>query len=219
MVNFNFLKPGKKKPGTSNKATPSKNPVKKPVKKQSKKKVYPVYHNPIDKPLTDKELLFIKYYPQLKFNGAKAAEKAGYSKESARSKASQLLTKVNVQEAIEKEKRAIMDRAKLTQDMVIQELRKIGFSDIKDYISIGPGGISIKNLKDIDTRALSSASTKMTATGFRNTEFKLHNKVQALELLGRYFGTWNESNKFEIDLKNFKVIFADIDFDKKEVKK
>ena len=99
--------------------------------------------------------------------------------------------------------------------MVLAEFRKICFSDIKNYVNIGPKGIKIKDLKDVDTGALSGASMKVSK-GSLNIDFKMHNKVQALELLGRYFGTFNESNKFQIDWKNVKIVRPDISFEKKE---
>lgn len=51
--------------------------------------------------LTAKERLFVEAYCGNGFNGTKAAIEAGYSERTARSKASQLLTKVNVQDYIQ----------------------------------------------------------------------------------------------------------------------
>jgi phage terminase small subunit len=166
------------------------------------------------KRLTEKEKLFVKYYPQMKFNAVKAYIKAGYSKNGARQSAYKLLTYSYIQKAIEKVTKRIMEKADLTQDMVIEELRKIAFSDIKEFMDIGPKGIKIKDLKDIDTSVISSADMRVSKFGL-HVGIKLHKKVDALELLGKHFGAFNESNKFQLDLKNLKVTFANIDFEKK----
>lgn len=166
------------------------------------------------KKLTDKELLFIKYYP-ISYNGTKSAIKAGYSKKTARQIATNLLSKVYIQKEIKKSLNKITDKLELTQEKVIQELMKVGFSDVKNYIDIGPKGIKIKELKDIDTKALGAASMKISK-GSLNIDFKLHNKEKALELLGRHLGTFNEGNKFEVDWKNVKIIRPNISFKKKD---
>ena len=59
-------------------------------------------------------------------NGTKAAERAEYSKKTARSKASQLLTKVNIQDRIAELKAIRSERTQVTQDMVIKELLILG---------------------------------------------------------------------------------------------
>jgi phage terminase small subunit len=171
------------------------------------------------KKLTEKERikLFIRYYPKLKFNGTKAAIEAGYSKKSARAKASQLLAKVNVQKAIKKQLDNRLAKIDLNQDSVLLELKKIGFSDIKDYVNIDSKGVTLKDLEYIDTSAVQSIKVTKTKRT-KKLDFKMYNKINALELLGRHFNTFNDSGKLEIDLSNFKVIFANIDFVKPEEK-
>lgn len=58
------------------------------------------------KGINDRQALFVRYYLEL-LNGEKAAIKAGYSKKSARSTASEYLAKPNIQAAIRK----VMDEA------------------------------------------------------------------------------------------------------------
>ena len=169
------------------------------------------------KKLTEKEKLFIKYYPKLKFNGTKSAIAAGYSKKTANRIASQLLTKLDIQKAIKKNIDNRLARIDLSQESILSELKKVGFSDIKDYINIDSKGMTLKDLDYVDTSAISSIKvTKFKKT--TNIDLKMYNKLHSLELLGKHFDMFNETNKFEIDLSNFKVIFANIDFKKKEEK-
>ena len=68
--------------------------------------------------LTAKQKLFCETYVSNNFNGAQAAIAVGYSKNSSRSMGSQLLTKLNVQNYIEKlkEKNDYDDIVYLTPD-------------------------------------------------------------------------------------------------------
>jgi len=140
----------------------------------------------MEKKLTEKEKLFVKYY-LLSFNGTQAAIKAGYSRKTAGVIASQNLTKLNIQREVKRGVKRIVDKIDLNQDVVLAELMKIAFADIRDYIKIGPKGIKIKDLEDVDTKAISSAGMRVTKKSL-NVDFKMHNKEKALELLGRYLG-------------------------------
>ncbi|GAG89442.1 unnamed protein product, partial [marine sediment metagenome] len=81
-------------------------------------------------------------------NGTKAAERAKFGKKSARSKASQLLTKVNIQERIAELQAARAKRTEISQDRVLKELACLGHSNIKDYVKHAADGFI--QFKDID---------------------------------------------------------------------
>jgi len=75
------------------------------------------------KALTKKEKSFVEAYcGECKFNGSKAAIIAGYSAKTARSKASQLLTKVNIQEYIEMFMTQATEKALCTTEDVVNGL-------------------------------------------------------------------------------------------------
>jgi phage terminase small subunit len=66
-----------------------------------------------ESPLSPREARFALEYV-VDFNGAEAARKAGYAKKAAHVQASQLLTRPNVQAAVERAKQEWMERAALT---------------------------------------------------------------------------------------------------------
>ena len=78
-------------------------------------------------------------------NQTKAAERAKYSKKTARSKASQLFTKVNIQERIAELKEERAKRMEVTQDRILEELAILGYSNIKDYIKASTDGFIVNN--------------------------------------------------------------------------
>lgn len=71
--------------------------------------------------LTDKQRIFVDEY-LIDLNGTRAAIRAGYSEKSAREIASQNLTKLNIQKAIEKAFNERKARVLVTQDDVVNGL-------------------------------------------------------------------------------------------------
>lgn len=70
---------------------------------------------------------FCKEYV-IDLNGTRAAIAAGYSKKTARSKASQLLTKGNIKARIAELQKDTAKKLDLTAEIVLAELKKIGFN-------------------------------------------------------------------------------------------
>lgn len=144
-------------------------------------------------------------------NGAKAAERAKYSKKTARVQASQLLTKLNIQERIAELKAKRSERTQVNQDMVIKELLILALSDIEDYAEVvnqyGIDRIKLKLFKDMNpgvTRAIKSISEHVTKDGVQ-LKFKLHGKEKALELLGKHIGMFVD--KFDVGDNLKKVMY------------
>lgn len=145
-------------------------------------------------------------------NATRAAQRAKYSKKTARIKASQLLTKVNIKKRIIELKKERAERTKIDQDQVIEELAIIGFSDLKNHIDIDPltGAIRIRGFEDMpegSSRVLKSIKEdrviKEDADGKKTTvydkvKFELWDKPKALEMIGRHLAMF-------IDRTNLKV--------------
>ena len=150
--------------------------------------------------LTKKQSMFIEEY-LVDLNATQAAIRAGYSRDTARSQGQRMLTKVDIKEAIQK---AIDDRSKrveVTADRVLQELAKIGFADIKDYMSFRTtktivdhsedGGpvvdyghvVELKDSDQVDGAPIAEVQLKDGTL-----KFKLHDKVKALEGCARHLG-------------------------------
>jgi len=128
-------------------------------------------------------------------NGTKAAERSKYSKKTARSKASQLLTKVNISARIAELKEIRSERTVINQDMVLKELKILAESDIRDYLDVvkeysgsKDGRVKLKvfaEMKGNATRAIKSISEHITKDGIQ-LKFTLHGKEKSLEILARH---------------------------------
>lgn len=142
---------------------------------------------------------------------ATRAYKVAYSRckkdETASVNGSKLLRNTKVQEYISKKQKEIEKRTEVTQDMVIQELAKIAFLDIRKlYTENG----QLKNIADIDSDvagAISSLETLEEYDGYGDNrekigdtkKVKVLDKTKALELLGRHLGMFND--KLDVNIK------------------
>ncbi len=68
--------------------------------------------------------------------------------------------------------------------MVVDELRKIGFANMADYVSVD-GDLDFAALTRDQTAALSEVSIENLGDGAKRVKFKLHDKQAALVSLGR----------------------------------
>jgi hypothetical protein len=73
-------------------------------------------------------------------NATQAAIRAGYSAKSARVVGCRSITKANIAAAIEKDRTKRAERTELTQDWVVEELRKIAAANMCDYMKSTPAG-------------------------------------------------------------------------------
>jgi len=155
----------------------------------------------MEKQLTRKMERFAQEYVT-DLNGTQAAIRAGYSPKTAKSKASDLLKDPRVQAAVEARLQELAERAKMTQEQVFQELVKVAKADMSTFAEWGPGGVVLKDSKDLrpeDTAAVSEISQTVTDAG-GTRRIKLHDKLKALELLGRYFAMFSDNVNLKKDV-------------------
>lgn len=152
---------------------------------------------------------------------ATRAYKVAYSTckkdDTARANGSRLLANANIQEYITEKMKERELRTEITQDMVINELAKIAFFDIKEIYNDNG---TLKNIKEIGKKtsgAISSIKTLQKAEAMKisittdeqnsndvpiehiqeqTVELKTNDKVKALELLGKHLGMFKEQVKF-----------------------
>lgn len=149
--------------------------------------------------LTDKQRRFVQEY-LIDLNATQAAARAGYSEKTAYSIGQENLKKPEVLAAIQGAIDERSERTKITQDMVLKELAKLGFSDMRKFTQWGSGGVRLKDseeLSDEDAACIAEVSEVTTLNG-GSIKFKLHDKKGSLELLGKHLGMFHE----KIDIKH-----------------
>jgi len=188
----------------------------KPVKKGAKpalkvSKSAPKVSKPVAKPtLTAKQQLFVLEYLVDK-NATQAAIRAGYSKRTAKQTGTENLSKPIIKTEIDAELEKQKARITFTADQVLEELARIGLSDMSDFIEIDEGGairaLPLNTLAEGKSRIIKKVKEKRTIKSTpegdqildSTYEFELCDKVKSLELLARNMGLLHD--KQEIDLK------------------
>ena len=146
--------------------------------------------------LTAKQRLFVAEY-LTDFNATQAAIRAGYSRKTARFIGAENLTKPNIAGAIEE---ALEERLKalgVTSYRVLEELSKLGFSDIRNYVKWGSASVKLIDSDELgDEAAPAVAEVTQTPTQYGNSiKFKLHDKKGSLELLGKHLKLFTDKRE------------------------
>ena len=156
--------------------------------------------------LTPKQERFVQEY-LVDLNAAAAAIRAGYSSKTAKSIGQENLTKPDIQSAIQKAMQARAQRTEITQDMVIQELAKLGFFDIRKLFGDDGKPLEISKLDDDTAAALVGLDVQDVADSDGNyigflKKYKMADKIRALELLGKHLGAFEPQNKQQTEIED-----------------
>lgn len=173
--------------------------------------------------LTAKQQRFVDEYLK-DLNATQAAIRAGYSKKTADQQASRLLTNVKVREYLAERQDDRSKRTEITQDMVLRELAKIGFSDIRKVVRWGETQVRMVDGEDdgpedmvpyhglalIDSAEVDDATAAAIAEVSQSRDglkVKLHDKKGALVDIGRHLGMFAPPGHADLDteLKRIEV--------------
>lgn len=144
--------------------------------------------------LTPKQERFVQEY-LVDLNATAAAKRAGYNSKTAYSIGQENLKKPEIQSAIQEAKINLQKRTEITQEMVIRETAKLAFFDVRKMFNQNGKPLDISNLDDDTAAALVGLDVQDIAdkdgdyVGYVK-KYKMADKVKALELLGKHFGTW-----------------------------
>lgn len=171
------------------------------------------------KPLSPKQRAFCREFV-IDHNATKAAIRAGYTERSARSEASRLMTKVNIQEEIEILDAEVAKAAKVDAERWLKEIARIAFSDLSQAFTPEGKLLPIVEMPEDIRRAIIGMEVEELWEGPPGDKFeagvtrkiKLGDKVRALEMVGKYLKVLTDrvdhsssdgsmSPKSEIDLK------------------
>lgn len=146
--------------------------------------------------LTAKQERFVAEY-LIDLNATQAAIRAGYSPKTAGEQASRLLANVKISDAVAEAQAKRAQRTEITQDMVIAELAKIGFSDLRRVMNANGNLLSPAEWDDSMAGAIASVEVVtrpggVDEQGNREVEhvhkIKAWDKLSALEKLGKHLG-------------------------------
>lgn len=158
--------------------------------------------------LTPKQQRFVEEY-LVDLNATQAAIRAGYSERTARQIGDENLSKPDIASAIKAAMAERSERTEITQDMVLSELAKIGFADIRKAVvwranvtgmvqdDDGSERLAVTNeVQLVDSDKLDDATAGAVAEISQNAQgglkIKLHDKQAALVNIGRHLGMFKD---------------------------
>lgn len=154
--------------------------------------------------LTDKQACFVQEY-LIDLNATQAAIRAGYSQGTARCIGSENLGKPEIAQAIAVAQEERARRTHVTQDMIIRELARIGFSDLRKMMTDTGALIDPRDWDDDTAAAVSSLEivTKPTRECDEDGEklvsyihkIKTWDKNSALDKLAKHLGMFVEKHE------------------------
>lgn len=179
--------------------------------------------------LTDRQQRFVSEYMK-DCDGQAAYLRAGYKTNAAAAKvnAHRLLRKPEISAAIAAKQAEIAQQCSVSAQDVIRELHRLAFADIGQVLDFSGPTIKLRpgdQITEDARRTLSSVKVRRQTEGTGDdaldvevTEFRLCDKLGALEKLGRHLGlfkpaeaqpvTVNVENKIKVDAR---TLFADIE--------
>lgn len=141
--------------------------------------------------LTDKQKRLVEEY-LIDLNKTQAAIRAGYSPKSADRIAQNTLQKPHVQQYLQKRQKELSEKTGITQEWVLEELRKVAAANGSDFARVAGGGRFVE-LVDTDTLP---PEKRAAIAGIEETKFGIkvssYDKVRALELLGKHVGLFRD---------------------------
>ncbi|GAA4475545.1 terminase small subunit [Gluconacetobacter asukensis] len=150
--------------------------------------------------LTGKQARFVDEY-LVDLNATRAAIRAGYSEKTAQEQSSRLLSNVMVQDALSKAQKARSARTQITQDRVVQEIARLGLSDIRKLFDDAGRLLQPHEWDDDTAAAVASIEVDQRkdpgpdGDRYTVTKIKAWDKNSALEKLMKHLGLYERDNE------------------------
>jgi phage terminase small subunit len=155
--------------------------------------------------LNPKQARFVQEY-LIDLNATQAAIRAGYSIKTSDVQGPRLLGNVGVAAAIADGQKKLSDKTGITQQRILDELAIVAFSDIQNYVLIDndTGAIRAKGFEEMpegasralqaidEHRAIKEDADGNKVTVYDKVNFRMHDKLKALDLLGKHLGMFKE---------------------------
>lgn len=145
--------------------------------------------------LNERQQQFAREY-LVDFNATAAAKRAGYSENTAYSQGHDLLKHPEIKKLIAQQIEARSQRVEVTADRVLQELAKVAFASVGDFLEVQPDGSAVVNLQGLTPEQLAAIGEVQVdeyvdgrgedQRRVKRVKVKMLDKLKALELVGRH---------------------------------
>ena len=148
-----------------------------------------------------------------------AAIRAGYAEGSAHVVSSRLLRQPLIQQEINQLLEKQIKRTEVNADRIINELAGIAFGNLKDIEkAILENNLDklLANLTREQSTFISTITQRDLTSGKKLTTIKFHDKIKALELLGKHLSLFTEKLQIENVDKGISIDDMDLNIDEKK---
>lgn len=139
--------------------------------------------------LTKMQRNFVQEYAK-DHNATHAAIRAGYEKNSAHVTGCRLLATPEIKRELTEFERSLLEKCGITNEMIVNELKRMAFSNMGDLAKWGPAGVSFRNSEELDEgvkAAVAEVSQTYSASG-GSVKLKAHDKLSSLKFLAEMAG-------------------------------
>lgn len=156
--------------------------------------------------LTNKQTLFIEEY-LIDLNATQAAIRAGYSEHTAGAIGKENLQKPQISKLIQEAMDKRSDKLEITRDRVLQELARLGFSDVRNLFTDTGQLVMPKDMDDFTAAGVQSievvTSPHINDDGEKEVQhihkIKFVDKRATLDMLMRHLGEYDKDNAQKAD--------------------
>lgn len=151
--------------------------------------------SPEGDPLSDREVLFVKYFV-IYWNATKSAILAGYSAKTADSIGSQLKKNPKIQAAIKNQLDLQADDRKYAREKVLDFLERIIWGDMTEFLEVvKEGGVNKTVFKDSAALTTGAGQIINSITIQKHgIKIDIFSKEQALDMYNKILGHYKEDN-------------------------
>jgi phage terminase small subunit len=137
--------------------------------------------------LTERDKRFVAEYVRAP-NGKQAAIRIGYAASGAAAHARRLLAKPTVRQAVDDANAKRSEKKRITADRVMEELGRMAFSNMRDYVTWGPDGMELRSEALLDEDQTAAVADVEPKGNGKLARLKLYDKLAALNALARHLG-------------------------------
>jgi phage terminase small subunit len=159
--------------------------------------------------LTEQEELFVYNYLKC-FNATSAAMKAGHSSLNSYREAEKMMAKPQVKAFLSYIKQQRNQELFLEAVDIMKEYMRIAFADITDFVEFSGYSVKLKPSNKVDGHVIQEV-----AEGKEGVKIKLHDKMEALKRLERFYFVLPDDERIAIEKEKLKLMREKLDFDKK----
>jgi phage terminase small subunit len=141
-------------------------------------------------------------------NASAAARRCGYSATSCRVTACTMFQDPALRKIRAEYTKMVLEQHDVSVSRTLDELHKLAFTNIDDIVTWTGNNITISNLEDIppEMRAAVKRVSRVTTPQGTRLEVEMHDKLKALEMIGKYHAMFTDKMKVDANVNSSGVL-------------